>query len=226
MHWPPCWQGREQIPPSQLRPWKPAGQSHTPGWWLALLCKCQVAPGAEQLPPFMHCGEQTGKLQSLPSQPGRQMHLGGHIFCSVKRQAHLPEASQLPRLWHWRSHWGWGPSAKHSFLTFESTHIVFLLLYLSRSFSGVPASFLFLRCDEVAPPHFSPWEDLKPNWEAGNSGEVPRAGKPNWESLSLARDLASHGNVDGGVQKQVLFRNWFKAFLGYIHPTWSWDSSR
>ena len=30
MHWPPCWQGREQIPPSQLRPWKPAGQSHTP----------------------------------------------------------------------------------------------------------------------------------------------------------------------------------------------------
>jgi len=70
MHWPPCWQGREQMPPSQLRPWKPAGQSHT--------------PGAEQLPPFMHCGEQTGKLQSSPSQPGRQMH--------------LPEASQLPRL--------------------------------------------------------------------------------------------------------------------------------
>ena len=37
----------------------------------------KAAPGAEQLPPFMHCGEQTGKLQSSPSQPGRQMHLGG-----------------------------------------------------------------------------------------------------------------------------------------------------
>ena len=34
-----------------------------------------VLPGAEQVPPFMHCGEQTGRPHSSPSQPG----LGGGV---------------------------------------------------------------------------------------------------------------------------------------------------
>ena len=41
MHLPLFWHGLEQMPPSQLRPWKPAGH------W--------QRPGAVQVPPFIHC---------------------------------------------------------------------------------------------------------------------------------------------------------------------------
>lgn len=52
-----------------VQTWKPAGQSHT--------------LGAEQVPPFMHCGEQTGLLQVWPAQPGRQLQppRGSHSPC-------------------------------------------------------------------------------------------------------------------------------------------------
>ena len=131
IHWPPCWQGKEQIPPSQLRPWKPAGQSHTPEIRLEHEARiCFDDPRARELGRVLHLApsscprsctvgrRQAGCSPLPPNLPDRRTLENSDVLIGLIRlfDRDLPNESQVPRLWHCRSHCGWGPSARHSFL--------------------------------------------------------------------------------------------------------------